>query len=698
MSQGLGLPVPPGFVITTDVCRSYLDAGWPESLDADITVHLERLGSQLSRRFGDAEFPLLVSVRSGAPISMPGMMDTLLNVGITPTIRERLANLTGNPRFAADAWLRFCRMYAEIVLGVDKAEIVSVAASDESPAGLLAAAERVVALAKANSTGIPDEPLAQLRGAVETVFSSWNSERAVVFRAREGISKDLSTAVTVQAMVFGNLDELSGTGVVFTRDPATGHPHPLGDYLPQTQGEDVVAGTHAVGNLETLNDQLPLVHHELMDVLSRLEHHYQDMCDVEFTISEARLFILQTRVGRRSPIAAARIAVAMAEDPDFPLTRAEAVARVDQQTLQRIASAGKIAEDATPTSSGLAASPGVGVGVLTCDPDRAADLASKGTATVLARAETSPADIHGMVGASGLVTTLGGMASHAAVIARSWTIPAVTSLGDAEFVEGGLRVAGIFIAEGEMVTVDGHTGAFYLGNCRAGDADDVVEARTLRRWASELGVDPGTTAGTTTDPKQHADITLLELVRTVQLKGLCTPERAAAVLFTVPTRIEQLAQENMHLFRQTPRGFVLSVQGRDWVIERLASEVKSVKAEAFNDCYVRFGPFNARLKQIVSTWQTVSEADEREQAWSKVISSIEQLQDNLSPLLEEAARHVERLRPYKRRLQHAIEAIKKGDESMLASPLKESYHTIWFEYHEELIALSGRDRATEEAG
>lgn len=698
MSQGLGLPVPPGFVITTDVCRSYLDAGWPESLDAELKEHLERLGAQLARRFGDDEFPLLVSVRSGAAISMPGMMDTLLNVGITPAIRERLADLTSNPRFAADAWLRFCRMYAEIVLGVDKAEIASAAASDGTPSGLLAAAERVMALAKANGSAIPDEPMEQLRGAVEAVFSSWNSERAVVFRAKEGIPEDLGTAVTVQAMVFGNLDELSGTGVAFTRDPATGDPHPLGDYLPRAQGEDVVAGTHAVGNLETLNGQLPLVHDELMGVLSRLEHHYQDMCDVEFTISEARLFILQTRVGRRSPLAAARIAVAMAEDPDFPLTRAEAVARVDQQTLQQIASAGRIAENATPISSGLAASPGVGVGVLTCDPDRAADLASKGTATVLARAETSPADIHGMVGASGLVTTLGGMASHAAVVARSWTIPAVTSLSDAEFVDGGLRVAGTFISEGEIVTVDGQTGAFYLGDCRAGDADDVAEARTLRRWASELGVDPGTTAGTITEPERGADITLLELVRTVQLKGLCTPERAAAALFTTPTRIEQLAQRNMHLFRETPRGFVLTAEGRDWVIESIASEAKSVKAEAFDDCYVRFLPLNVRLKQVVSTWQTVSKADEREQAWSNVISSLEQLQDNLRPLLEEAAGHVERLRPYKRRLEHALEAMRRGDESMLASPLKESYHTIWFEYHEELIALSGRDRATEETG
>lgn len=698
MSRSLGLPVPPGFVIATDVCRSYLEGGWPETLDGEIAGHLERLASQLGQRFGDPESPLLVSVRSGAPVSMPGMMDTLLNVGMTPAIRERLSVLTGNPSFAADAWLRSRRMYAEIVLGVDNEELAAAATSDGSAEGMLAAAGRVGSLADSESAGIPFDPFEQLRGAIEAVLRSWNSERARVFRERENIADDLGTAVTVQAMVFGNLDDQSGTGVVFTRDPATGDAEPLGDYLPRAQGEDVVAGTHSVGDLETLREQLPAVHDELMGILSRLEHHHQDMCDVEFTISEGRLFILQSRVGRRSPLAAARIAVAMAEDPGFPLTQAEAVARVDQRTLQQIASAGAVAEDATPLSSGLPASPGVGVGVLCCDPDRAADLASKGIATVLARAETSPADIHGMVGADGLVTTLGGMASHAAVVARSWAIPAITSLAEAEIIDGGIRVAGNFIAEGDIVTVDGQSGAFYTGDRRTGIAADVPEARTLRRWATELGVDPGTTAETTAVPERDADVTLLELARTVQLKGLCTPERAAAALFTALARIEQLAQGNTHLFRETPRGFVLTVEGRDWVVESVAAEAGSVEAETFNDCYLRFLPFNVRLKQIVSTWQAVAEGDDRGQAWDDAVDALEQLQDDLRPLLVEAAGHVERLGPYERRLDHAIEAMQGGDESMLASPLKDSYHTVWFEYHEELIALSGRDRATEERG
>ena len=453
---------------------------------------------------------------------------------------------------------------------------------------------------------------------------------------------------------------------------------------------------HAVEDLAALENQLAPVHAELGEILVKLERHFRDMCDVEFTVSDGRLFILQTRIGRRSPLAAARIAVAMAEDPEFPLTKAEAVARVDLATLQQIASAGAITPDATPVGHGLAASPGVGVGVLCCDPDKAADLAADGTATVLAREETSPADIHGMVGADGLVTTLGGMASHAAVVARSWAIPAVTSLVDARIVGEGLLVGGTLLREGETVTIDGQTGAIYAGDRRAGGDVDLEETRTLRQWATELGVDPGTSAGDQFEPEQMADVTLLELARTVQLKGLCTPERAAAALFTAKGRIEKLAEGNTHLFKETPRGFVLTVEGRDWVTENIAVEAGAVNGDAFNDCYLRFLPLNIRLKQIVSAWQATSGSDRRDEAWSEAVDSVEQLQADLHSLVEETAGHVERLQPYNRRFEAAIDAMRAGDESMLASPLKDSYHTVWFEYHEELIVLSGRDRATEE--
>ncbi|MHB8577117.1 MAG: PEP/pyruvate-binding domain-containing protein, partial [Dehalococcoidia bacterium] len=380
MTRRLGLPVPPGFTITTAVCRRYLASGWPEGLSERIEAGLDRIAERTGRRFGDPTAPLLVSVRSGAPVSMPGMLDTVLNVGMTPNVRERLAMESRNPVFAADTWLRFCRMYAETVLGLPGGELAGAAACDGTATGKLAAAERIRRLAAARARpGIPEEPEVQLRGAVAAVFRSWNSDRARVFRAREGVTEDLGTAVTVQAMVFGNLDDRSGTGVVFTRNPATGDSEPLGDYLEGAQGEDVVAGTHAVGGLDALLQQLPGVYAELLEVLRKLERDCRDLCDVEFTVSAGRLYILQTRVGRRSPLAAVRIAVAMAEEPGFPLTKAEAVARIDDDTLRQLAAAGRMDPAATPVARGLPASPGVGVGVLCCDPDRAVELSESGT-------------------------------------------------------------------------------------------------------------------------------------------------------------------------------------------------------------------------------------------------------------------------------------------------------------------------------
>ena len=353
MRQRLDLPVPPGFIITTAVCREYLSGGWPAGLDAQIDEHMDRLSALTGRRFADPERPLLVSVRSGAPVSMPGMMDTLLNVGITPEIRERFTARSGDPLFAADTWLRFVRMFAEIVLDLPRGDVASAAASDGTVAGKTAAAERVRQLSvDLAHPGIPANPRDQLRSAIEAVFRSWNSERARVFRMRENLSDAMGTAVTVQSMVFGNLDDRSGTGVVFTRDPATGERLPFGDYLPRAQGEDVVAGTHAVSGLDALRERLPEVHTELLKVLDRLERHYRDVCDVEFTVASGSLYVLQTRIGRRSPLAAVRIAVSMAEDPDFPLTRAEAVARVDAETLQRAANLARCTPDATALGHG----------------------------------------------------------------------------------------------------------------------------------------------------------------------------------------------------------------------------------------------------------------------------------------------------------------------------------------------------------
>jgi pyruvate,orthophosphate dikinase len=541
------------------------------------------------------------------------------------------------------------------------------------------------------------EPLTQLRGAIEAVFRSWHSERARVFREREGIDEGLGTAVTVQAMVFGNLDERSGTGVVFTRDPATGDGRPYGDYLARAQGEDVVAGTHQTSGLDALRDQLPDTYNSLLEALAVLERRYRDICDVEFTVSAGELYILQTRIGRRSPLAAVRAAVAMAENPDFPLTRAEAVARVDQATLRAVAEAARVAEWAHPIASGLAVSPGVGVGVLCCDADRAADLASRGIDVVLARAETSPADVHGMVGAAGIVTTLGGVASHAAVVARSWAIPAIASLANAEVLAGGIRIGDAFLAEGELVTVDGGSGSLYLGNQRRDGDGEVPEVLTLRRWATELGVEPGTAAGHESDGGRDADVTLLELARAVQLKGLCTPERAAQALATAEHRIETLMAEHAPLFQPTPRGVLLSADGRTWIGDELARERALLDRPALNGCYARFMELNHEFKRVVSEWQVASADGHTAEDWARLVEEVAAIDKRLRPLAGEVAAHLSRLGSYAGRFEQSLAALRAGDTSMLASPLKDSYHTVWFEFHEELIGACGRDRAAEEA-
>ncbi|MFN0095829.1 MAG: pyruvate, phosphate dikinase, partial [Dehalococcoidia bacterium] len=542
MTQELGLPVPPGFTVPTSVCLDYLAHGWPTGLNGTLAEHLGRLEQAMGLRLGDPAAPLLVSVRSGAPISMPGMMDTVLNVGITPAVRDAIA--AKDARFAADTWLRFSHMYASTVLGLD---LGSAPKPETSIADLLAAADAVHRAAAAAGTPIPLDPQLQLRGAVEAVFRSWTSARAVAYRRHEGIPEDLGTAVTLQAMVFGNADERSGSGVVFTRDPATGANTPFGDYLPCAQGEDVVAGTHAVHGLHLLAKQLPAVDAELRAALRRLELHTRDMCDVEFTVDRGRLFILQTRVGKRSPIAAVTIAVDLTDDPEIRLTRAEAVARVAPDTLQKAAAAETVVAGATPVGRGLAASPGVGTGALCFDPDRAAELAAAGTPVALARQETSPEDVHGMLAASAILTTLGGVASHAAVVARGWGIPAITSLANARVAGGTLEIAGHVLREGDIVTVDGTDGALYLGDQRAeGAAADSAHLTELRAWAAEIEE-----SATTASPPASAALDLYALARVVQLKGLCAKERAAANLGASPEAVEALTGDHPELFKAT---------------------------------------------------------------------------------------------------------------------------------------------------
>ncbi len=690
MLQELALPVPPAFTVTTEVCRRFLAGGWPANLDTQVRVALARLEAATGRQFGGGERPLLVSVRSGAPVSMPGMMDTLLNVGMTPVVREALARESGDPRFAADTWLRFLRGYAAIVLGVPEDQLAHAAMHDGSAEGMLAAAGRIEDLAD-RFGGVPADPFAQVTGGIRAVFRSWECDRARVFRAREGIDDGLGTAATIQAMVFGNLDDRSGTGVAFTRDPSTGARGAFGDYLARAQGEDVVAGTHAVAGLEALRAQLPAVYDELLRHLDRLERYYRDMCDVEFTVASGQLYILQTRIGRRSPLAAVRIAVEMVEDPAFPLSRREAVERVGAETLQALAKLGTVDPAAEPVGRGLAVSPGVGAGVLCCDADRAAALASEGTSVVLARPETSPADVHGMVAAAALVTTTGGVVSHAAVVARGWAIPAVCSLEEATVEADALIVGGRRIPEGELVTVDGTRGLLFIGDRRVDGAADLPEVRLLRQWAAELA---GSGSGDGEAPAAAArPADRFAVLRALGLKGLATAERVAAVLAADPAGVEAELRTAAAagLVRETPRGFAMLPAGRDAVLAGLEEERATLDAAAMEAIFERFDALDREFKALVSGWQQAAPA-EAEAAWARAVAGLCSLHERLLPVVAEAAALVPRLGAYPARFVAALEAVRAGDHTMLASPLKESYHTAWFELHEELIALSGRRR------
>ncbi len=695
MAQNLELPVPPAFVITTDACRSYMKSGWPTGLEVRVHDAMVELGAIVDRRFGDPDRPLLVALRSGAPVSMPGMMDTVLNVGINPDVRDGMARETGRPDFAAQTWLRFCRMYAETVLEMDRARIDAAVGVPTGADTYNAAAERLRHAAEPFG-GIPLDPDAQVRGAIEAVLRSWNSPRARLFRETEQINDDLGTAVVVQAMVFGNLDEHSGTGVIFTRDPANGRNEPYGDYLARAQGEDVVAGTHEVDGLDALKSDLPDVYQELMVVCDRLEHHYRDMCDVEFTVASGRLYILQTRVGRRSPEATVRIAAEMAEDPDFPLTRAEALERIDHATLEGIAGLAAVRAEAEPIATGIAAAPGVGYGLLSTDPDEAAELARSGTHVVLVRVETAPADVHGMVGATGLVTSLGGAVSHAAVVARSWGIPAVTGVKAIEVEDGGIRIGERFIASGTTITVDGGGGGVYEGDQLVDHDHDVPEIDQMRQWALDLGMELGEHATRAVEPEaRHRDIDEFDVIRALQLKGFGSVEATAHALETDEAAVKAVVAGLGERVNVTPRGVMLTPEGREWLTARMTGERGSVDTAALTEIYDRFMPLNNGFKEFVSAWQLSEQAPAD---LATVTAETQALHQDFAALLAASVELVPRLRPYLHRFEFAIEALVGGDVSMLASPLKDSYHTVWFEYHEEMIHLIGRTRLEEEMG
>jgi pyruvate,orthophosphate dikinase len=683
MALDLGLPVPPAFTITTPACKAYLASGWPDGLDAQIREHMATIEGRIGRRFGDPTDPLLVSVRSGAPVSMPGMMDTILNLGLNDATTRGLAAASASPQFAANCRTRFEQMFKAVV-GVDT---------------------------------VPDDPWVQLRAAIEAVFRSWNSDRARTYRQREGISDDLGTAVTIQTMVFGNRSLDSGTGVLFTRNPATGDPAMYGDVMFNAQGEDVVAGSHRTESLAQLAVRLPSVASELEGDAIALERFHRDVCDIEFTIEQGKLWLLQCRIGKRSPQAALRIAVDMAEAADFPLTRAQAVERVSHLLADPPRLTIGRSVDVVPLATGLPASPGVAAGEIATTPEAAVMLAEAGRSVILVRSETSPDDVHGMARAAGLLTSRGGLASHAAVVARGWGIPAVVGASAVLVSDDGVSIGGRLFAPGTPITIDGSTGEIFDGLLITKDAI-VPEANKLMAWARELGIEVGglgRSAEVRLEPAAEpaaegtAGRSLAnpeDVLRCLAIKGYGTPSGLAEAQFSSLEEIGACLDGLLadRLVELVAGSYRLAPGGKAAELELLANDRAGWGPEHASAALDAFLVLDRRMKETVTAWQmrdidglqTLN--DHADPAYdARVLAELAVLNGDAARWLSPLVASLARLGIYAARLDRAAHLAADGDQRYVASPRVDSFHSVWFELHEDLILLSGRSRADEVA-
>ena len=497
----LGIPVPAGFTVTTDACRAYMAAGGnvPDGLDDEIGERVTALEERTGRRFGDPGEPLLVSVRSGAAVSMPGMMDTILNLGLNDVAVEGLAASTGNARFAFDSYRRLVQMYGEVVDGVDghrfeqalsdlKAERGASQDVDLSADDLRELVETFMGIYEdATGTPFPQDAAEQLRRAYRAVFDSWESPRAQVYRRTYDIADDLGTAVNVVQMVFGNRGESSGTGVCFTRDPSTGEKVLYGEFLANAQGEDVVSGIRTPEPIERMRERMPEAFGQLVDTLERLEAHYRDLQDIEFTVEEGQLYLLQTRTGKRTAAAALRVAAEMVDEG--LISRDEAVARIDPAQLDQLLHPMiDPTADVEVVTRGLNASPGAASGAIVLDADTAEERGRGGESVILVRWETTPDDIHGLIEAAGILTAHGGMTSHAAVVARGMGKPCVAGCEglSIDMKARTVTIAGIELREGDTITIDGGTGAVIVGPVQLVPPAIDENIGTILAWADDF--------------------------------------------------------------------------------------------------------------------------------------------------------------------------------------------------------------------
>ena len=500
---GLGMPVPFGFTVTTEACTQYYEDGERinEEIESQIYEYIEKLEQHTGKKFGDLENPLLVSVRSGARASMPGMMDTILNLGLNDEVVESFAKKTNNPRFAYDSYRRFIQMYSDVVMEVGKKYFETLIDELKEKKGvtldteltaedLKYLAEQFKAEYKAKiGEDFPNDPKAQLMGAIKAVFRSWNNERAIYYRRMNDIPASWGTAVNVQMMVFGNMGDTSGTGVAFTRNPATGEKKLYGEFLMNAQGEDVVAGVRTPQKIDQLREVMPGAYNQFVEICAKLENHYRDMQDMEFTIEDGKLYMLQTRNGKRTAAAALKIACDLVDEK--MITEEEAVMMVDPKQLDALLhpTFDTVAlKSAKVVGKGLAASPGAACGRIVFTAEDAIEWAEKGEKVVLVRLETSPEDIEGMHNSQGILTVRGGMTSHAAVVARGMGTCCVSGCGEIKIDEENkcFTLGGCIFKEGDWISIDGSTGLIYGEAVKTVEASISGDFERLMAWADAV--------------------------------------------------------------------------------------------------------------------------------------------------------------------------------------------------------------------
>lgn len=636
----LGLPVPPGFIITTEVCREFYKKGkkLQNFLMKEVKEKMRIIEKKTQKKFGDIENPLLVSVRSGAMFSMPGMMDTILNLGLNDNSVEGLAKKTKNPRFAYDAYRRFIMMFSDIVLGIEREKFEEILSRHKNEEGVkfdyeisAESLKKIVEeykelVKKEKNIPFPQDPYKQLEMAIIAVFNSWNNPRAITYRNLNKIPHDLGTAVNIQAMVFGNMGDNSGTGVAFTRNPSTGEKEIYGDYLVNAQGEDVVAGIRTPQSITKLKESMPEIYKEFVKICKKLEKHYKDMQDIEFTIEEGKLYILQCRAGKRTAQAAVKIAIDMAEEK--LISKEEALLRIEPAHLDQLLHR-RFDPQKKPSSiaKGLAASPGAATGKVVFSADEAERLGREGEKVILVRPETCPDDIHGLALSQGVLTARGGMTSHAAVVARGMGKPCVAGCEklNIDLEKKIFTVDGITVKEKDIISIDGSTGEVFLGEIPMIEPKLSGEFEKLLRWADKYRrLKVRANADTPADAKQALNFGAEGI-------GLCRTEHMFMAPDRLPVMKEMIMAETKEEREKVLRK-LLPMQKQDFIGIFTAMKGKPVTIRLLDPPLHEFLP---RLEELLVEVTTLKIKGEKNGELSKketLLKKVEALRE-ANPML-----------------------------------------------------------------